>query len=146
MPNGNGKNTKTVIKNQKVKLTSEERNEMNNTDVFQEAFTSGQGLRADPYANAKDASGIAKSTGWRRGYNNYAKNAKYQGFTFGEPMQNQEQDQPIVVVESGPTATASNSLYSKASGRFMSVVNRANTAVKEGVGRTNEFVKNIKNK
>ena len=78
------KKNRTVITEQKVKLTTEQRNSTRNVDDFKEAFTSGKGMQASPFADAKDAAGISQDMRWKRNYSDFARNAKDQGYTFGE--------------------------------------------------------------
>ena len=49
------KKNRTVITEQKVKLTTEQRNSTRNVDDFKEAFASGKGMQASPFEQQKKA-------------------------------------------------------------------------------------------
>ena len=147
----NGKKTRTVIVDQNVKLTPEQRNAARDFNSYKYAFTSGEGILSNPFMNATTPEGKLQSMQWKKGFSAARRNFTNQGYTFGEPIENtsqatQEEDTPVNV---------DNSVYGKASSKIMNTMNNASAVVSGGIDkasktisggidRTREFVNKIR--
>ena len=106
----NGKKTRSVTYEQKVKLTPEQRNEARDFDSYKQAFATGKGILADPFKNATTPEGKLQSMQWKKGFGSARRNFESQGFTFGEPIENTS-NYPAAIQGSDPTARTHQKMY-----------------------------------
>tara|TARA_R100001510_G_scaffold29976_1_gene26638 strand:- start:326 stop:793 length:468 start_codon:yes stop_codon:yes gene_type:complete len=134
----NGKKTRTVIVDQNVKLTPEQRNAARDFNSYKYAFTSGEGILSNPFMNATTPEGKLQSMQWKKGFGSARRSLENQGYTFGEPFGESIENTSQAPVQA--PVNVDNSVYGKASRKIMSTMNNANAVVSGGIYKASKTI------